>query len=149
MVELGVLMVTRGVINAVQIPVDELGQLASANTPGQTVAEEYQQKEVRGQYSEDDHERARGLGFADARAYQDYTNQHVAVNGVLNPVRIEAGSDWGEDRDVLSNGYHRWAAAKTAGISHLPAFRTQGIDPARDAAIGQSMRQPANWKGDD
>lgn len=142
-------MASAGILNQVQMPVDELGQLASANLPGQTVNEEYHQKEVQGQYSDDDHERARGLGFSDARAYQDYTNRHVAANGVLNPVRIEPGSDWGEDRDVLTNGYHRYAAAKTAGMTALPAFRTQGIDQARDAAIGKAMRRPQDWKGDE
>jgi len=82
----------------------KVGRLQSGNEPGLTVAQEYHRKEILGQYSHNDHERARQAGFDSPRAYQADITARIAREGQLNPAQHSHGT--------LDEGYHRYAAAR-------------------------------------
>ena len=95
-----------------QWPLSRVGALQSGNTPGMTVEQEYQSKEIGGNYSANDHEVARRAGFAHSRDYQADITRNVAQNGIINAARVSAGT--------LDEGYHRYAAARQLGHKTMP-----------------------------
>lgn len=94
-----------------------VGRLQSGNEPGLTVAQEYHQKEVLGKYSENDYARA---GAAGPREYQRQITESVRKNGILNPAQVNA---WTETKNGLSEGYHRYAAARQLGFKTMPVSK--------------------------
>jgi hypothetical protein len=101
-------------------PLTRVGQLQSGNEPGLTVEQEYQQKERRGEYTENDHARAAMYG-QHPRDYQAQITQHVDQHGQLNPAQWE---DYpGDGGPVLAEGYHRYAAHRNLGNVVMPVRR--------------------------
>ena len=84
-----------------------VGRLASGNRQGMTVEQEYQAKEVRGEYSAQDFAVARQAGFAHPRDYQASITRDIAARGQVNPARVSEGA--------LDEGFHRYAAARQLG----------------------------------
>lgn len=100
-----------------------VGRLMSGNEPGLTVAQEFHQKEVLGKYSPNDYERARQAGASSPREYQRRITESVREKGILSPARVNS---WTETKNGLSEGYHRYAAARQLGMKTMPV--TKGSD---------------------
>lgn len=97
-------------------PLARVGRLRSGNEPGMTVAQEYQRKAVRGLYSVNDWERARRAGFAHPRDHQRDITEHIRQHGIVNPAQADYGT--------LSEGFHRYVAARQLGLRTLPVKKT-------------------------
>lgn len=93
-------------------PLERVGRLKSGNEPGLTVAQEYHRKEILGQYSPNDFERARQAGHAHPRDRQAAITAHIAANGLINPAQASEGN--------LDEGYHRYAAMRELRQRTLP-----------------------------
>lgn len=87
-----------------------LGGLQSGNRPGMTVAQEYREKEIRGNYSPQDFAVAKAAGFSHPRDYQSHLTEHIRKNGLINAPQV-----YTEDK-MLGEGYHRYAALRKLGI---------------------------------
>jgi hypothetical protein len=77
-----------------------------------TVAQEYRKKEINGDYSANDRERARAAGFASPRAYQASITDHIRQHGIINSAQASYGT--------LDEGYHRYAAMRQLGAKNMP-----------------------------
>ncbi len=91
-----------------------VGRLNSGNRPGMTVAQEYREKEILGNYSANDQAVARAAGYKDARSYQEALTKDIGERGLLNPVY------YSETDHYLSEGYHRYAAMRQLGRRTIP-----------------------------
>jgi hypothetical protein len=97
-----------------------VGGLRSGNEPGMTVAQEYRQKEILGNYPASDWARARQAGFSSPRAYQASITAHIAGHGIINPGQWSSSGG----RGTLDEGYHRYAAMRQLGMTSMPVRRT-------------------------
>ena len=97
-------------------PLSRVGALQSGNEPGMTVEQEYQSKEVGGNYTPNDHERAKRAGFGHPRDYQADITRHVAEHGIINAAQASGGT--------LDEGYHRYAAARQLNHKTMPVQET-------------------------
>jgi hypothetical protein len=98
----------------------KVGALASGNVPGLTVEQEYQMKEVNGQYTAQDRAVAAQYGQTPAQ-YQAHITADIAKKGILSPARVD---EWTATRNGLSEGYHRYAAARKLGRKTMPVINT-------------------------
>lgn len=95
-----------------QWPLSRVGALQSGNEPGMTVEQEYQRKAVGGNYSPNDHERARQAGHDSPSAHQADITEHVKRHGIINAARVSGGT--------LDEGFHRYVAARQLGHKTMP-----------------------------
>lgn len=93
---------------------DAVGRLQSGNEPRMTVAQEYRQKEILGNYSANDYARAAEQGQT-PREYQASITEHVRQHGQINPAQASDGH--------LDEGYHRYAAMKQLGRKSMSVRR--------------------------
>lgn len=94
-----------------------VGALASGNEQGLTVAQEYRQKEILGNYSANDYERAKQAGFASPKDYQKSITDHIARHGMIN------AAQWYSSDRALAEGYHRYAAMRQLGLKSMKIKR--------------------------
>ena len=132
-------------LNTQQFSVDEIGNWASGNMPGYTVAQEYDARFTGANPAEDEH--AQYYGYRNARDYQGHLNMHVAEHGIRTPLTYSPPGTpdlaTGEplETHALENGYHRYAAARDLGIKHLNA---QELGPYTGPRPNKKV---PGWKG--
>lgn len=102
----------RGGVPAGHWPLSRVGKLQSGNERDMTVEQEYQSKEIGGNYSPNDFERAKRAGFGHPRDYQADITASVKAKGILSAARASFGA--------LDEGYHRYAAARQLGLQSMP-----------------------------
>lgn len=97
--------------NAESWSLNRVGRLASGNEPGKTVAQEYRDKVIRGNYSANDYARAAQYGQTPAQ-YQAEITRDIAQRGMINPARASYGT--------LDEGFHRYVAMRQLGMRSMP-----------------------------
>lgn len=64
-------------------------------------------------------DRAANFGFPSGRAYQDHITSSVAEHGMQEPIALARPRMPGQ-APYVSNGHHRWIAARTLGLDQVP-----------------------------
>lgn len=64
-------------------------------------------------------DRAANFGFDSGRAYQDHITSDIAANGIQTPLALAKPRMPGQ-QPYLSNGHHRWMAARELGMDQVP-----------------------------
>lgn len=97
------------------VPIEHIGGLRS-QVPGLTVEQSYYDSPTR--WDDYEQEMAQAKGYPSAQHYHEALKDHMRANGMENAVTWR-----GQD---LSNGHHRYYAARDLGWSHIKAEPYQG-----------------------
>jgi hypothetical protein len=119
------------------VPVEEVGRLES-QFPDLSMDEAYDAHDLR--FSPEADDRARFLGYRDARHYQEALTEHIHRSGIQNPIGICPPYDGRRFEAGVGNGQHRYFAARDLGLPHIPAqqqaVRPLPLVPGWDYAAG-------------
>ena len=119
------------------VPVEEVGRLES-QFPDLSMDEAYDAHQLR--FSPEADDRARFLGYRDARHYQATLDEHIRQNGIQNPIGICPPYDMERFEAGVRNGQHRYFAARDLGLAHIPAqqqaLRPMTLVPGWDYQVG-------------